>query len=78
MAHESAERGRRHGRADHEDENTQEAEAEVRRAKRRAAADELGEAALTDDVDGLLDEIDTVLEENAEEFVSGYTQVNGQ
>ena len=33
---------------------------------------------LTDDVDSLLDEIDGVLEENAEDFVRGYVQKGGQ
>jgi len=33
---------------------------------------------LLDDVDGLLDEIDAVLEVNAEEFVRGYVQKGGQ
>lgn len=33
---------------------------------------------LSDDVDALLDEIDDVLEENAEEFVKGYIQKGGQ
>ena len=33
---------------------------------------------LTDDVDALLDEIDDVLEENAEEFIKGYVQKGGQ
>lgn len=33
---------------------------------------------LLDDVDGLLDEIDEVLEVNAEEFVRGYVQKGGQ
>ncbi len=33
---------------------------------------------LTDDVDALLDEIDDVLEENAEEFVRGYIQKGGE
>ena len=33
---------------------------------------------LTDDVDALLDEIDDVLEENAEEFVRSYVQKGGQ
>ena len=33
---------------------------------------------LTDDVDSLLDEIDDVLEENAEDFVKGYVQKGGQ
>lgn len=33
---------------------------------------------LTDDVDSLLDEIDDVLEVNAEEFVKGFVQKGGQ
>ena len=33
---------------------------------------------LKDDIDDLLDEIDTVLEENAEEFVRSYVQKGGQ
>jgi ubiquitin-like protein Pup len=33
---------------------------------------------LTDDVDDILDEIDEVLEANAEEFVRGYVQKGGQ
>jgi len=33
---------------------------------------------LTEDVDDLLDEIDSVQEENAEEFVRGYVQKGGQ
>jgi len=33
---------------------------------------------LLDDVDGLLDEIDEVLEVNAEEFVRGYVQKGGE
>ena len=35
-------------------------------------------AADTTEVDDLLDEIDTVLEENAEEFVRNYVQKGGQ
>ncbi|PZM88347.1 MAG: ubiquitin-like protein Pup, partial [Actinobacteria bacterium] len=35
-------------------------------------------AELTEEVDDLLDEIDAVLEENAEEFVRGYVQKGGQ
>ncbi len=35
-------------------------------------------AKLTDDVDDLLDEIDDVLEANAEEFVRGYIQKGGE
>jgi ubiquitin-like protein Pup len=33
---------------------------------------------LTDDVDALLDEIDDVLEVNAEDFVKGFVQKGGQ
>lgn len=33
---------------------------------------------LSDDVDSLLDEIDDVLEENAEEFVRSYVQKGGE
>ncbi len=36
------------------------------------------EATDTSDVDDLLDEIDSVLEENAEEFVKNYVQKGGQ
>jgi ubiquitin-like protein Pup len=34
--------------------------------------------ALTDDIDSVLDEIDGVLEANAEEFVRGFVQKGGQ
>jgi len=33
---------------------------------------------LKDQIDGLLDEIDTVLESNAEEFVKSYIQKGGE
>ena len=33
---------------------------------------------LSDDVEAILDEIDEVLEENAEEFVRSYVQKGGQ
>ncbi|MBA2391005.1 MAG: ubiquitin-like protein Pup [Geodermatophilaceae bacterium] len=33
---------------------------------------------LSEDVDAMLDEIDGVLEENAEEFVRGYVQKGGE
>ena len=42
-----------------------------------AADIEQGEA-LTDRIDDILDEIDTVLEENAEEFVKNYVQKGGE
>jgi ubiquitin-like protein Pup len=35
-------------------------------------------AKLDDSIDDLLDEIDGVLEKNAEEFVAGYRQLGGQ
>jgi ubiquitin-like protein Pup len=54
-------------------------------APRRPADDEVPAAGfqhaarpLLDDVDGLLDEIDAVLEVNAEEFVRGYVQKGGE
>jgi prokaryotic ubiquitin-like protein Pup len=31
-----------------------------------------------EDIDGLLDEIDTVLEDNAEEFIKSYVQKGGE
>jgi ubiquitin-like protein Pup len=37
-----------------------------------------GSRAVLEGVDALLDEIDGVLEENAEEFVRGYVQKGGQ
>ena len=50
------------------------------RPEESAAQDVAGgsERPLLDDVDGLLDEIDAVLEDNAEEFVRGYVQKGGQ
>ncbi len=33
---------------------------------------------LSEDVDDILDEIDSVLEENAEEFIRGYVQKGGE
>lgn len=38
----------------------------------------LENVALAEDVDDLLEEIDSVLEENAEEFIRGYVQKGGQ
>ena len=40
-------------------------------------ASDVGEE-LTEKIDDLLDEIDTVLEENAEEFVKNYVQKGGE
>ena len=42
-----------------------------------AASSERGEK-LKEDIDELLDEIDSVLEDNAEEFVRSYVQKGGQ
>jgi len=42
-----------------------------------AATSERGEK-LKEDIDDLLDEIDSVLEDNAEEFVRSYVQKGGQ
>jgi ubiquitin-like protein Pup len=42
------------------------------------AAEETKSEAQTDDVEDLLDEIDEVLETNAEEFVRSYVQKGGQ
>ena len=60
-----------------------------RASRRQDETDEAVEAApandvqerrekLNDDVDAILDEIDDVLEENAEEFVRSYIQKGGQ
>ena len=54
------------------------------RAARRRAGRRRGHRAAPaaqvkdDDVDAILDEIDDVLESNAEEFVSGFVQKGGQ
>ena len=53
-------------------------------APRRVAEEQPGtpsakvESEVLDDVDELLDEIDAVLEVNAEEFVRGYVQKGGE
>lgn len=59
---------------------------EQKRAKRKpseaaeeeTAAPAKAEKKNTEDIDKLLDEIDEVLEENAEEFVRSYVQKGGQ
>jgi prokaryotic ubiquitin-like protein Pup len=44
----------------------------------RQEGKDLRDATLSDAVDDILDEIDNVLEENAEEFVKSYVQKGGQ
>ncbi|WP_433429472.1 ubiquitin-like protein Pup [Nonomuraea sp. CA-141351] len=54
-------------------------ESEVEEAEASAAPDvQERQEKLTDDVDAILDEIDEVLEENAEEFVRSYVQKGGE
>ncbi len=47
-------------------------------APQDAAAPRAMGGELAERIDGLLDEIDSVLEENAEEFVKNYVQKGGQ
>jgi ubiquitin-like protein Pup len=47
-------------------------------APQEGAATKERQEKLTDDVDAILDEIDEVLEENAEEFVRSYVQKGGE
>jgi ubiquitin-like protein Pup len=63
------------GQARTEKTRTEEDEAPAPEASPEAAErrEKLGE-----DVDSMLDEIDSVLEENAEEFVRGYVQKGGE
>jgi prokaryotic ubiquitin-like protein Pup len=57
---------------------------QVRRQRTKQESDEqvadmqTAEAVDTSDIDDLLDEIDEVLEENAEEFVKNYVQKGGE
>lgn len=44
----------------------------------QATAGQIFDAAVIGEVDDLLDEIDEVLEKNAEEFVRGYVQKGGE
>jgi ubiquitin-like protein Pup len=63
---------------------SEEYRAKARRSEDEEPADAASAAAterkeqLDEDVDALLDEIDDVLEENAEEFVRGFVQKGGQ
>lgn len=50
---------------------------EAEQRQRQEAAKHVGKAA-TDELDALLDEIDEVLETNAEEFVRNYIQKGGE
>jgi ubiquitin-like protein Pup len=59
-------------RATRSREDTEEAEASVDTETSERTKE------VTEDVDSLLDEIDGVLEENAEEFVRSYVQKGGQ
>ena len=54
-----------------------ETETEAEATEERPAASERGEK-LKAELDDLLDEIDEVLEDNAEEFVRNYVQKGGQ
>ncbi|MDH4309180.1 MAG: ubiquitin-like protein Pup [Acidimicrobiia bacterium] len=58
------ERSRPQGRDNEQDEAVEEVEA--------------AESSATEGIDDLLDEIDSVLEENAEEFVRNYVQKGGE
>ena len=57
-------------------------QAEKREAEQRADAEQAEATAkgekLKEEMDDILDEIDSVLEENAEEFIKSYVQKGGQ
>jgi ubiquitin-like protein Pup len=57
--------------------DTRSSESETTETADAIATDEQGEV-ITDRIDDILDEIDTVLEENAEEFVKNYVQKGGE
>ncbi len=50
----------------------------TRESEQEVESTDTAEAVDTSEVDDLLDEIDEVLEENAEEFVKNYVQKGGQ
>ena len=56
---------------------TRSTEGESTEVAEEVTGNDQGEA-LTDRIDDILDEIDTVLEENAEEFVKNYVQKGGE
>ncbi len=62
---------------DREHKQVRSGDSETAETAEDVAAGEQGEA-LTDRIDDILDEIDTVLEENAEEFVKNYVQKGGE
>ena len=62
--------GQEHQRPHGRDDEPEDAPVADRHRRRRAKLD--------DDVDAMLDEIDDVLETNAEEFVAGFVQKGGQ
>ena len=62
---------------DREQKQVRSGESEAAETAEDVAAGEQGEA-LTDRIDDILDEIDTVLEENADEFVKNYVQKGGE
>lgn len=57
--------------------DTRSSESETAETADEIATDKQGEA-IADRIDDILDEIDTVLEENAEEFVKNYVQKGGE
>ena len=73
--HRSTERSEQYGTTGKSADQLADKDAELQKAKR--AAGELATEA-TAEIDELLDEIDGVLEQNAEEFVTGYVQRGGE
>lgn len=63
--------------AEREQKQTSPPERAVEEADADVAVSQQGED-ITERIDDLLDEIDTVLEENAEEFVKNYVQKGGE
>ncbi|MCP3998015.1 MAG: ubiquitin-like protein Pup [bacterium] len=62
---------------DREHKQTRSGDSESAEVVEDVATGEQGEV-ITDRIDDILDEIDTVLEENAEEFVKNYVQKGGE